>query len=104
MENYDKLWLACEKHGKTGLARRLNIPVQTIFKALRERRGLRPEKMLEIDKLLTDDNQQTIQEPLAPAGDMTQIERLILDNVQRLPEQAQAQVLAYVIQLAQEPK
>lgn len=100
MGNFEKLQLACQKYGKTGLARQLNISAQAIFKALRERRGLRPIDMLEIDKLLADTveaTQGTTQEQSSSA--LSQLERLILDKIKGLTEQEQAQVLAYVVQL-----
>ena len=98
MENLEKLQLACQKYGKTGLARQLNISAQAIFKALRERRGLRPIDMLEIDKLLADIC-ETTQGTTQEQSTLSQLERLILDKVKGLTEQEQAQVLAYVVQL-----
>ena len=102
MENLEKLQLACQKYGKTGLARQLNISAQAIFKALRERRGLRPIDMLEIDKLLADIC-ETTQGTTQEQSTLSQLERLILDNVHKMTEQAQAEVLAVTLDILKNP-
>lgn len=100
MENFDKLQLACQKYGKTGLARQLDISAQAIFKALRERRGLRPIDMLQIDRLLADNVETTLEQS---SSGLSQLERLILDNVHKLTEQAQAEVLAVTLDMLKNP-
>ena len=106
MENFEKLRLACQKYGKTELARRLGITTQGIYKALERNTGLRPVYMLEIDKLLADTitTQGTTQEQLSPSSSpLSQLERLILDNVHKLTEQAQAEVLAVILDILKNP-
>ena len=100
MENFEKLQLACRKYGKTELARRLGITTQGIYKALERNTGLRPVYMLEIDKLLADTVEAT-QEQSSSSSDqsLSQLERLILDNVHKMTEQ----VLAVTLDMIKNP-
>ncbi len=104
MENFEKLQLACQKYGKRAVAQRLQVAESSIYRALNDKRGLRPLQMLEIDKLLAD----TI-EPTQPQGQsaeqstLSQLERLILDNVHKMTEQAQAEVLAVTLDMLKNP-
>lgn len=101
MENLEKLQLACQKYGKTELARRLGVTTMALYHALARNRPLKPVYMLQIDRLLADiceTTQGTTQEQ-ASSPPLSQLERLILDKVKVLTEQEQAQVLAYVVQL-----
>ena len=105
MENFEKLQLACQKCGKAELARQLNITTQAIYDALKARRGLKPVYMLQIDKLLADiceTTQGTTQEQ-ASSPPLSQLERLILDNVHKMTEQAQAEVLALTLDMLKNP-
>ena len=98
MENLEKLQLACQKYGKTELARRLGVTTMALYHALARNRPLKPVYMLQIDRLLADTVEPT-QGTTQEQSTLSQLERLILDKVKGLTEQEQAQVLAYVVQL-----
>lgn len=102
MENFEKLQLACRKCGKAELARQLNITTQAIYDAIKARRGLKPVYMLQIDRLLAD-TVETTPETTQEQSTLSQLERLILDNVHKLTEQAQAEVLAVTLDMLKNP-
>lgn len=58
MTSFEKLQAACGRYGKRGLAKRLEISEAAIYLALRESRGLRPDYMDVIDKLLQSHSPQ----------------------------------------------
>ena len=103
MENCEKLRLACQKYGKTELARRLGVTTMALYHALARNRPLKPVYMLQIDKLLADTiaTQGTTLEQ--SSSGLSQLERLILDNVHKLTEQAQAEVLAVTLDMLKNP-
>ena len=103
MENFEKLQLACQKCGKAELARQLNITTQAIYDALKARRGLKPVYMLQIDKLLADTVEPTQPQGQSADQSLSQLERLILDNVHKMTEQAQAEVLALTLDMLKNP-
>ena len=100
MENSEKLRLACQKYGKRAVAQRLQVAESSIYRALNDNRGLRPLQMLEIDKLLADTVETTQEQS---SSGLSQLERLILDNVQKMTEQAQAEVLAVTLDMLKNP-
>lgn len=103
MENFEKLQLACQKCGKAELARQLNITTQAIYDAIKARRGLKPVYMLQIDRLLADTVEATLGTTQQEQSTLSQLERLILDNVHQLTEQAQAEVLAVTLDMLKNP-
>lgn len=100
MENSEKLRLACQKYGKTELARRLGVTTMALYHALARNRPLKPVYMLQIDKLLADTVETTLEQS---SSGLSQLERLILDNVHKLTEQAQAEVLAVTLDMLKNP-
>ena len=104
MENCEKLRLACQKYGKTELARRLGVTTMALYHALARNRPLKPVYMLQIDKLLADTIETTPETTLEQSSSgLSQLERLILDNVHKLTEQAQAEVLAVTLDMLKNP-
>lgn len=102
MENLEKLQLACQKYGKTELARRLGVTTMALYHALARNRPLKPVYMLQIDKLLADIC-ETTQGTTQEQSTLSQLERLILDNVHKMTEQAQAEVLAVTLNMLKNP-
>ena len=101
--DFDKLQTACNQFGKRGLALKLGIAESTLYAALQNHRGLRPVYMLEIDKLLADTIETTPGTTQQEQSTLSQLERLILDNVHKLTEQAQAEVLAVTLDMLKNP-
>lgn len=100
--DFDKLQTACNQFGKRGLALKLGIAESTLYAALQNHRGLRPVYMLQIDRLLADAIPQE-QSSAEPTTALSQLERLILDNVHKMTEQAQAEVLAVTLDMLKNP-
>lgn len=85
------LEIACERFGKRGLSKRLGLSEAAIYLALKERRELRPEHMESIRALLSD----TVEKP----REETQMERMIGEEVHKLPQDKQEKVYRYCIEL-----
>ena len=107
MTNFEKLQAACEQFGKRGLAKRINISEAALYLALREKRGLRPDYMDNIEQLL---HQNTANDSSAPIESNVSAERQLIHSwLRELSRDELTRVIAFIADIrekrkAEEPK
>lgn len=103
MTNFEKLQAACEQFGKRGLAKRINISEAALYLALREKRGLRPDYMDNIDQLLHTNTPNDSAVPIE-SSDVSAERQLIAAWLQELSRDELTRVIAFIADIREKRK